>query len=125
MGQKILVLDDDADILEVISYILIDKGYEVSTLESGENLFNCVWHFQPDLILMDVMLGGMDGRVLCSELKHCEETSLLPVILISATHDLAGVLRQDGAPDDFIAKPFDISLLTKKVKDQLYTQSTG
>ncbi len=119
MKQKILVLDDDEDILDVISYILIDKGYEVETLSGGEEIFQAIGHFHPDLVLMDVMLGSMDGRMICKELKHQTETSSLPVILISASHDLAQSLRQDGAPNDFIAKPFDIDYLIQKVERQL------
>ena len=119
MKQKILVLDDDADILDVISYILIEKGYEVATLSGGEEIFQAIGHFHPDLVLMDVMLGNMDGRMICKELKHQSETSALPVILISASHDLAASLRQEGAPNDFIAKPFDIDYLVRKVEQQL------
>lgn len=119
MKQKILVLDDDEDILNVISYILTDKGYEVETLSGGEEIFQAIGRFHPDLVLMDVMLGDMDGRMICKELKHQCETSALPVILISASHDLAQSLRQDGAPNDFIAKPFDIDNLIKKVEQQL------
>jgi DNA-binding response OmpR family regulator len=119
MKQKILVLDDDADILEIISYILMDKGYEVVTLSGGEEIFQTISKFHPNLVLMDVMLGNMDGRIICSELKQRSETSSLPVILISASHDLAQSLRQEGAPNDFIAKPFDIDRLVKKVEQQL------
>jgi DNA-binding response OmpR family regulator len=119
MGQKILVLDDDADILEIILYILVDQGFEVATLNSGATLFQRIRDFHPDLVLMDVMLGDMDGRRLCRELKLEPETQALPVILISASHDLAGTLAQEGAPDDFIAKPFDIATLVKKVNKQL------
>lgn len=119
MKQKILVLDDDEDILDVISYILMDKGYEVATLSGGEEIFQTIQRFHPDLVLMDVMLGKMDGRVICNQLKHHTATNALPVILISASHDLAQSLRQEGAPNDFIAKPFDIDYLVKKVQQQL------
>ena len=118
MKRKILILDDDADILDVIAYILIDKGYEVVTLSGGEEIFKAISNFHPDLVLMDVMLGNMDGRLICRELKHHSETNMLPVILISASHDLAQSLNQDGAPNDFIAKPFDIDYLLRKVEHQ-------
>ncbi len=116
MDSKILVLDDDPDILEIISYILSDKGYQVVTLLAGEEIFQTIQHFHPDLILMDVMLGAMDGRLICRELKSNSETENLPVILISASHDLAESLSNEGAPNDFIAKPFDIVNLVKKVE---------
>ncbi|SDF29202.1 sigma-B regulation protein RsbU (phosphoserine phosphatase)/two-component system, OmpR family, phosphate regulon response regulator PhoB [Mucilaginibacter pineti] len=119
MKQKILVLDDDTDILEVISYVLTESGYEITTLTGGEKIFDVIGSLHPDLVLMDVMLGSMDGRSICSELKFNPETSFIPVILISATHDLAASLRQEGAPDDFLAKPFDIDRLIRKVEQQL------
>lgn len=119
MKQKILVLDDDPDILEIISYILRDKGYEVVTLDSGEKIFSAICKFNPDLVLMDVMLGDMDGRLICRDIKNMSEMQTLPVILISASHNLADSLRQEGAPNDFIAKPFDIDYLIRKVAGQL------
>ncbi|WP_091157760.1 response regulator [Mucilaginibacter pineti] len=116
MKNKILVLDDDPDILEIISYILTDKGYEVVSLSSGEEIFQTIRQFSPDLVLMDVMLGEMDGRIICNHLKNGKDTAALPVILISASHNLAASLRQEGAPNDFIAKPFDIDRLLQKVE---------
>ena len=123
MKNKILVLDDDPDILDIISYILLEKGYEVETLNRGIDIFNAIQNFNPDLILMDVMLGDMDGRVIWSNIKNSSETQSLPIILISASHNLSESLKQDGAPNDFIAKPFDIEHLVKKVEDQLKVNS--
>lgn len=118
-NKKIMVIDDNPDILEVVSYLLADQGYQVATLNSGEAVFQEIRGFRPDLVLMDVMLGGMDGRGICTHIKQMEETKALPVILISASHDLAAALDQQGAPDDFIAKPFDIDVLLRKVELQL------
>lgn len=119
MEKKILVLDDDEGILDVLSYILQDSGYVVKTLLSGEAIFEEIKQFHPDLVLMDIMLADMDGRIICRELKSKAETEFLPVILISASHNVADSLKQSGAPNDFIAKPFDINFLIKKVKNQL------
>ncbi len=115
MNHKILVLDDDPDILEIISYILVGQGYQVATLADGEDIFATIQCFHPDLVLMDVMLGKMDGRLICRAIKSKIETEKLPVILISASHDLAQSLHQAGAPNDFIAKPFNIDHLIRKV----------
>jgi DNA-binding response OmpR family regulator len=118
-GKRILVIDDDADILEILSYLLSDHGYLVETLATGEAVFQTIHHFHPDLVLMDVMLAGMDGRVICKDIKLHEETKTLPVILISASHDLARSLHQRVAPNDFLAKPFDLDDLLDKVAEQL------
>jgi CheY-like chemotaxis protein len=117
--KKIMVIDDNPDILEIVSYLLADEGYQVATLNSGETVIQEIQGFRPDLVLMDVMLAGMDGRVICSNIKQMEQTKSLPVILISASHDLEASLDQQGAPNDFIAKPFDIDVLLKKVELQL------
>jgi DNA-binding response OmpR family regulator len=119
MKNKVLVLDDDQDILDIISYTLMEKGFNIFTLIDGKDIFLTIESFKPDLILMDVMLGNMDGRLICRDIKKKRETQALPVILISASHDLAESLRQDGAPNDFIAKPFDIYKLTEKVEQLL------
>jgi DNA-binding response OmpR family regulator len=118
MSKKILVLDDDKGILDVISYVLEDSGYIVRTLSSGETILDEIRKFHPDLILMDIMLADMDGRIICQDLKGNSETKTLPVILISASHNVADTLKQIGAPNDFIAKPFDIEHLISRIKNQ-------
>lgn len=117
--RRILAVDDDSDILEVLQYILEDSGYEVDTLSDGHNLFDTIKTKHPDLILLDIMLGGMDGRELCRKLKSRHETHDIPVILISASHDISKSLDQKGAPNDFIAKPFDIDVLLRSINRQL------
>jgi DNA-binding response OmpR family regulator len=118
--RRILAVDDDQDILEVLQYILEESGYEVATLSDGYNLISKVRDFHPDLVLLDIMLGGLDGRELCKHLKASKETNYVPVILISASHDVSKrSLNHDGGPDDFIAKPFDIDVLLNSVKRQL------
>lgn len=119
MSKKILVLDDDDDILEVISFVLVDNGYEVKTLNCGDTVFEDIKSFQPDLILMDVMLAGLDGRSICKSIKENHLTYFVPVILISGTHDLAKSLLLPGAPNDFVAKPFDLDHLLAKIEKHL------
>lgn len=117
--SRILAVDDDRDILDVIQLILEDSGYEVDTLSDGRHLQEAITRHTPDLILLDIMLGNVDGRDLCRNVKAHLETNGIPVIMISASHTINDVLKQDCAPDDFIAKPFDIEILLSKVKQQL------
>lgn len=119
MGKRILVLDDDQHISEIITFILLYGGYEVKSLPSGHEVVKVSGQYEPDLILMDVILAGLDGREICRTLKELVTTSHIPVILISASHDLADSANQSGAPYDFIPKPFDMDLLLAKVKQQL------
>jgi len=118
MGKRILVLDDDSDLLEIIEIILKEGGYEVIAMSSGEFITENINNFHPDLILMDIMLAGLDGRVLCSAIK-ADVRNKLPVILISGTHNLKQVMSQIGPPNDFISKPFDVDDLLNRVALQL------
>jgi DNA-binding response OmpR family regulator len=117
--QWILAVDDDKDILEVLQLILEDSGYEVETLVDGKFLFERIKANHPDLILLDIMLGNLDGRDLCRSVKARKETHDIPVILLSASHVITDSFKQNGNPDDFISKPFDIDDLLHSVEKQL------
>lgn len=117
--RRILAVDDDKDILEVLQFILEDSGYEVETLSDGHFLFEKIREHVPDLILLDIMLGNLDGRELCKAVKAEPETHDIPVILISASHNVSGSMNQNGAPNAFLAKPFDINELLHIIKSQL------
>jgi len=117
--QRILAVDDDHDILEVLKYILEESGYQVCTLSDGNDLVEKVMEFSPDLILLDIMLGNMDGRELCRNVKTKQETHNIPVIMISASHTAKIDNNNDGGPDDFLAKPFDIHDLLNSIQKQL------
>jgi DNA-binding response OmpR family regulator len=117
--KRILAVDDNKDILEVLKYILEDSGYEVDTLSDGHFLFDKIKEHHPDLILLDIMLGDMDGRILCKDVKARLETHNIPVILVSASHNISDTMKQTGAPDDFIAKPFDIHTLLNSIERHL------
>jgi DNA-binding response OmpR family regulator len=119
MNNRVMVLDDDEDILEIVTYLLTKEGYEVLSLTHGSDIEQHIRTFEPNLVLMDVLLGDLNGMEICKKLKHDPETSGLPIILISGTHNLSGSLYLDGAPDDFLAKPFDIAVLLKKVEKRL------
>src|ERR1700754_434229 len=119
--KRVLAVDVHKDILEDLQYILEDSRYEVETLASGQYLLDTVTPDPRDLILLDIMLGNLDGRDLCRKVKTAKETHDIPVILISASHDVSQSLNQIGAPDDFIAKPFDIDELLGCISRQLNT----
>jgi DNA-binding response OmpR family regulator len=122
MCKRILVLDDDLAILSALRDILEYNGYEVNTFSRGDKIFENIQQYHPDLILLDVMLADLDGREICQRIKENQEKDggdRIPVILISATHDLADCVTQKGAPDDFLAKPFDITTLLDKIEHQL------
>lgn len=116
--SKILVVDDDVDILSVMEILLSMKGFEVKTLAKGEDIFPTVQNFDPDLILLDVLISGYDGRIVCKKLKSSEKTKDIPVIMFSAHPGAAATIADYGA-NDFISKPFDVTNLMKKINGQL------
>ncbi|HEY9340275.1 MAG TPA: response regulator [Hanamia sp.] len=116
--SKILVIDDDLDILSVMEILLSMRGYNVEVTAKGENTFPKIETFKPDLILLDVLISGYDGRVICKQLKSNEETKHIPIIMFSAHPGAAATIADYGA-NDFISKPFDVDHLLKKVKEQL------
>lgn len=116
--KRILAVDDNKDILEILRYILEESGYEVDTLSDGHYFFDKIHEHTPDLILLDVMLGDMDGRELCKNVKDTEETHDIPVIMISASHNIASI-NQTCMPNAFLPKPFDVKALLKTVSQEL------
>ena len=116
--SKILVIDDDVDILSVMEVLLSMKGFNVEVTAKGENTFPKIESFKPDLILLDVLISGYDGRKICKQLKENEFTRHIPVIMFSAHPGAAATIADYGA-DDFISKPFDVKNLLKKVNEHL------
>ncbi len=119
MEKKILVVDDDQAILEMLEEVLSYYGYKVNTLSRGDKVFERIDEYHPDLILMDVMLAGMDGRIICSAIKSVKKLPEIPIILISATENGAACLNNEGAANDFLSKPFDVEFLIEKIEHQL------
>lgn len=112
--KHILVVDDEPDILEFLQVILEEEGYQVVTSEKGEFLEQLHNGGLPNLILVDVLLSGKDGREIVKYLKRKAETRSIPVIMFSAHPSAEETARAAGA-DDFVAKPFDIEVLLAKI----------
>lgn len=115
--NRILVVDDDQSILDSMEIALDLQGYEVETTTKGEETFSKIKSFNPDLILMDVYLSGMDGREICKQIKEDDKTKHIPVIIFSANRSMKEVFKESGA-NDFIGKPFNMDELYEKVKNQ-------
>jgi DNA-binding response OmpR family regulator len=114
IGKRLLVVDDDPDILQFLQLIFEDEGYEVSVCAKGPYLEQLHKDELPNLIFLDVFLSGKDGREIVKYLKSQEETKHIPVIMSSAHPKTEATARAAGA-DDFLAKPFDIDVLLAKV----------
>ena len=114
MSKKILVMDDDAGILEAFRAILESADYNVITESDPGKLLKQIKLTKPDLIILDVLLSGGDGRIICKNLKAEEETKNIPVIIVSAHPSVNKSIREAGA-DDFLEKPFEMDVLLNKV----------
>ncbi|UEG52489.1 response regulator [Mucilaginibacter daejeonensis] len=113
--KKILVVDDDPDILEIMTIVLRSANYEVLAVDNGHHVADLVQQFAPNVILLDVMLGDLDGRDICKALKNTPQTANLPVIIVSATHGLHTAHEKRCGADQYISKPFDIAHLKQQV----------
>ncbi len=119
MPKKILIVDDNELMIEVMTYILISNGYEVFAVSNGSEVFNNIKANNPDLVILDAILPGIDGREVCQLIKLNKTTKNLPVIMCSGDESIDESLNKKGAPDDVLHKPFDINCLIEKVEYQL------
>ena len=114
---RILVVDDEEDLLELVRYNLTKEGYDVECVDSGEAALRSARHEPPDLIVLDLMLPAVDGLEVCRRLKAESKTREVPIIMLTAKSEesdmIAGLER--GA-DDYIAKPFSPRVLTARVR---------
>ena len=115
--QKILIVDDDTNIAELISLYLTKECYETKMVHDGESALRELQSFQPNLILLDLMLPGMDGYQVCREVRT---KSQVPIIMLSAKGEVFDkVLGLELGADDYIVKPFDTKELVARVKANL------
>ena len=116
--KRILVVDDDIDILTVVQLVLETNGFEVVAISNWQQIYTQIEAFKPDLILLDVSLGTQDGRNLCKQLKSDNNTKHISVILFSANHNVEKSVAECLA-DSFISKPFDINDLIQGINNEL------
>ncbi len=116
-GETVLVVEDEEDIRELISYNLKREGFEVVALNTGEAGLNAALESPPSLAMLDIMLPGLSGLEVCKKLKSNELTKHVPVILVSAKGDETDVIvgLELGA-DDYISKPFSPRILVARAK---------
>jgi two-component system phosphate regulon response regulator PhoB len=115
--EKILVVDDEEEILELLEYTLTRDGYGISTVASGEDAIGTAKSELPDLILLDLMLPGMDGLEVCKILKNDSRTSHIPIVMLTAKGEEADIVAglELGA-DDYVTKPFSPRVLVARLK---------
>ena len=122
--DKILVVDDEEDILELVKYNLEREGFQVKCVESGEKAMARIRQEAPDLVVLDLMLPGIDGLEVARRLKQEQKYAGIPIIMLTAKGEEADIVTglELGA-DDYIAKPFSPRILIARIKVILRRQS--
>jgi len=117
MSKKILIVDDEKSISDIIKYNLAKEGYELDTAFDGDEALKKVYQFQPDLVLLDVMLPKLDGFQVCRRIR---ESFNMPIIMLTAKEEeVDKVLGFELGADDYITKPFGMRELIARVRANL------
>lgn len=111
IGKRVLVVDDDSSIRELLSTALEDDGYEVVPATNGQDALSVVERWRPDVIVLDLMMPVMDGWTFAKRLREIAE---IPIVVLSAANDLARHAKTVGAAE-VVGKPFDLDQLLPKV----------
>lgn len=119
-NEKILIVDDEQDILELLNYNLGREGYQVFSAETGEQAYDLANKKSPDLIILDLMLPGIDGLEVCRRLRKNAGTETIPIIMLTAKGEEADIVTglELGA-DDYVTKPFSPKVLLSRVRSVL------
>ena len=124
-NELILCVDDEAHILELLTFNLEATGYRVVTAANGEDALTVCQHDRPALILLDIMLPGIDGVEVCRRLKSQSNTQDIPIIMLTAKGDeVDKILGLELGADDYITKPFSVRELVARVKALLRRAAT-
>ena len=118
--QKILVVDDEPDIVELLSFNLKAEGYEVITAANGLEALNQARATLPDLIVLDLMIPELDGLAVCEILHRLPSTALIPVIMLTAwKNELSRIIGLETGAEDYMTKPFSPRDLVARVNQTL------
>src|SRR5262245_57950093 len=116
---KILVVDDVPENVRLLEAVLAPRGYEVVTANDGIEALDRIEAEQPDLILLDVMMPGLDGYGVCTHLRENDDTAVLPVIMVTSSIGQEKTKAIEAGADDFIPKPFNHDELLTRVRSLL------
>lgn len=119
MAGKILIVEDNELMIEVMTYILYNQGYDVISSTRAELVFDHIKANRPDLVILDTQQAGMDSQEVCRLIKLNIATRKLPVIICSENEENDAILHHKGAPDGILHKPFGMNNLIRTVQFQL------
>jgi two-component system alkaline phosphatase synthesis response regulator PhoP len=118
--KKILVVDDEVDLVETVRFPLEMEGFDVLVSYNGEDALNQARKEKPDLIILDLMLPKLDGYKVCRLLKFDERYKHIPILMLTAkTQEKDKILGKETGADEYITKPFEMDYLMEKVRTYL------
>lgn len=116
MAKNILIIEDEYQIIKLISVILSKKGFEIDYCENGRDAIAKMHKVKPDLIIMDIMLPGIDGQTLTKQMSKDKSLSHIPVLIISSLKDAETLFRDTSQIKGFISKPFTQDVMLEAVE---------
>jgi DNA-binding response OmpR family regulator len=120
MKKRILIVDDEPNIVAPLEFLMEQNHYEVQTAGTGERAMDLISTWKPDLILLDIMLPGMDGYEVCRKIREEKEYSNTRIVFLSAMARSIDIAKGMGlAADDYITKPFATDFVMDKIKELL------
>jgi DNA-binding response OmpR family regulator len=119
MGNRVLLVDDDPEILSLVQYAVESMGHQVQVCENGRDVIGAIGTFKPELLLLDVMLPGIDGYSLAGQITENPETKNLPIIVLSALEPSRTMFQKFPQVAAFLTKPFNTDDLMEAVKSAL------
>lgn len=119
MGQKILLIDDDPEITNILGDSLKAAGYQIEVCDSGLDALNAILSYKPDLLLLDVMLPGVDGFTLAKQITEGAATSELPIIVLSGLEPSVAMFKRFRQVAAFMPKPFNPEELLEIIRKTL------
>jgi len=120
MRKKILVVDDDAELVELISFNLKQAGYSIGTANNGVDAIKKARSLEPNLIVLDVMMPELDGFAVCEILRRDSTTAAIPILMLTAlSSELGRVAGLGSGASDFVTKPFSPRVLVQRIDELL------
>jgi DNA-binding response OmpR family regulator len=120
MRKRILVVDDDPELVELVSFNLKQAGYAIGTASNGLEAIKKARSLEPDLILLDVMMPELDGFAVCEILRRDSTTASIPIVMLTAiSGELGRLAGLDSGATDFLSKPFSPRMLVARIDNLL------
>ena len=124
MKKRILIVDDEPNIVVPLEFLMKENNYDVETAGTGEKALDLIASWKPDLVLLDIMLPGIDGYEVCQKIRQEKEFNNIKIVFLSAMARSIDIAKGMGlAADDYITKPFSTDFVMSKIKTLLADNS--